>query len=168
VWDLAEFASGLGQQGIWFRSSLDGAGFSSPGSFGNEVERDDFDEPVAEFFGFALGSGANHGGMEGSRGVDGPLEADAMARHGVAGGGLGFEAADKVVGDQIGQEFLAGHGRGSAAQLFHGHGRLQVAESKFDVPAHAVEFGDAFGGIGDGVQQGRGDPKGFWCEIRCV
>ncbi len=84
-----------------------------------------------------------------------------MAWHAVAGGGLGFEAADEVVGDQIGEEFLANHGRGAAPKLFHRHGGLQVAESKFDLPAHTVEYGDAFEGIGDGVEQGRGDPKGF-------
>ena len=161
MWNFLEFASWFGQQGIWFRPSLDGARLSSSGSFGEKIERDDFEESVAEFLGFALGSGARHGGVKGSRGVEGSLEADAMAWHAVAGGRLGFEAADEVVGDQIGEEFLARHGRGAAPKLFHRHGGLQVAESKFNVPTHAVEFGDAFEGIDDGIEQGGGDPKGF-------
>ena len=94
--------SWLGQQGIWFGPSLDGTRLSSPGSFGDEVKRDDLEEAISEFLGFALGCRARHGDVEGARGVDGSLEADAMARYAVAGGGLGFEAADEVVGGQIG------------------------------------------------------------------
>ena len=58
------------------------------------------------------------------------------------------------MGDQISQEFLFRHVRGLAAQLFHAHCGLEVAQTQFQSPAPGIESHEFLGGIALGIQQG--------------
>ena len=112
----------LGQQGVRFRSSLDGTRFFSARPLGDKIKDNDFEEPGTESLEFAFGTDAVHGRVKAASGIDGPLETDASAGHVVGGGGFGDEALDEIVGDDVGQEFLAGHRWSSATKFAHAHG----------------------------------------------
>ena len=58
------------------------------------------------------------------------------------------------MGDQIGQQFLFGHVRRFAAQLFHAQGGLEIAQAQFQPPAPGIEGDQFLGRVELGVQQG--------------
>jgi len=105
-----------------------------------------------------LFSGAVVSGIEGAgplpKGIDRALEAEAFDGNMVQGGGLLHEGANEVVGDRVHGDLLADHGRGLAAEHVHAKRDLDVPEEQLHGPSTEIQFGEFFGRIGNGVQQG--------------
>ena len=103
------------EQWIRFRSALDRPGFLAIGEIADEVTREVEQQVLPELAAHPLVASFGHGLAVLTKGIDAAFEADPFQIHLVTCDGLGDEAADQVVRDQIGQEFLFVHVRGFAA-----------------------------------------------------
>ena len=91
-------------------------------------------------------------GLPGAQSLEATLETDNPNRKVSILGCLGHQPPDTVVGDEVHQNFFSDHFRRLAPQDFHPHGRLDVAEKQFDIPALEVKVGKLLSGILLGIQ----------------
>src|ERR1035441_881737 len=138
VGDLYEAAARLIEQWVRFRSALDRPRFLAVGAIADEVTREVAQQVLPELAAHPRVASFGDGLAVLTKGINATLEADPFQIHLVTSDRLGDQTADQVVCDQIGQEFLFGHFRGFAAQLFHAHRGFEVAQTQFQSPASRI------------------------------
>src|SRR5208283_6052784 len=106
VGDLYEAAARLIEQWVRFGSALDRARFLAVGAIADEVAREVEQQVLPELAAHPLVASFGHGLAVLAKGIDAAFEADPFQIHLVTRDGFGNQAADQVMRDQIGQEFL--------------------------------------------------------------
>ena len=153
VWDFTKLVTWSVEQGVLFWSAFECAGFAPSRAKRHQVTGKVKEEIEPEFSSAFLVGSSIQRGAELAQSVQGSFETEAVELGVELRHRLGHEAADQIVGDQVGQQFLFRHGWGLTAQLFHAHHGFEVSQAQFQAPAAGIKGDQLLRRIEFGVQE---------------